>query len=475
MFDKFIDVSKIMREVKLSSNSYDDSGRMHSFASENNIKGYYSEEIEKRNNKLLEYRESIDQYRNIGTKIPQFLKFSKVKRTILKIVAKMINKVAFIITRDQNIVNNFLLLSIDRLREDISLLLNSDLEERSKNDLIEETIKELKSKLDNMDKQFQKDKQEMIDIFEKDKQEIIKTFEKDKQEIIKTFEYTKNEIESMKQSALKTQEDTKKSITRMQGRLHYTIRPEIENNIIVNSTNDNDIKFENDKIYSDFEENFRGSEIDIKDRLDNYIKVINEYNGLDIINCLDIGCGRGEFLELLRENGFNSTGVDINNEFVAVCQAKGLNVQKADGLNYLKTLEDNSLDLITGFQIIEHIEVDELNLIINECRRVLKENGLLIFETPNPQNLIVGACNFYLDSTHIRPVHPERIKFQMETFGFYKIEYFYWDNRVKEYRENMKQSIISSENLSESAKGILLLSNEWFNSSPDFAIIGRKA
>lgn len=174
----------------------------------------------------------------------------------------------------------------------------------------------------------------------------------------------------------------------------------------------------NDDFYVAFEEKFRGSEELIKERQKKYLKFINPLKILkDEVKALDIGCGRGEWISLLNENGFNARGIDINESMVRLASQKGLNAAVNDALGELKSLDENSLDIITAFQVVEHIKFDDVLELIKEAKRVLAPCGILILETPNPENIIVGTQWFYLDATHKNPIPCELLSFATHYYG----------------------------------------------------------
>lgn len=174
----------------------------------------------------------------------------------------------------------------------------------------------------------------------------------------------------------------------------------------------------NDDFYVAFEEKFRGSEELIKERQKKYLKFINPLKILkDEVKALDIGCGRGEWISLLNENGFSARGIDINESMVKVASQKGLNAAVNDALGELKSLDENSLDIITAFQVVEHIKFDDVLELIKEAKRVLAPCGILILETPNPENIMVGTQWFYLDATHKNPIPCELLSFATHYYG----------------------------------------------------------
>jgi len=169
--------------------------------------------------------------------------------------------------------------------------------------------------------------------------------------------------------------------------------------------------------YFGFEERFRGSEEEIKERQRIYVEY---FKGQE--NVLDIGCGRGEFLELLKEAGIQAKGVDLDLDMVLYCRDKGLDVVKEDAFAYLESLPDASLGGIFAAQVIEHLESNRIIQLVKLCHRKLRPGGVLILETPNPQCLMVFAQCFYMDFTHTWPIHPEALKFLLGSQGFRDVE-----------------------------------------------------
>ncbi|MDQ6623562.1 MAG: class I SAM-dependent methyltransferase, partial [Verrucomicrobiota bacterium] len=137
---------------------------------------------------------------------------------------------------------------------------------------------------------------------------------------------------------------------------------------------------------------------------------------------LDLGCGRGEWLELLRERGIeHGSGVDLSAAMVEQCNGRGLHATHADALHHLRTLPAESLEAISSFHLIEHLPLRSLLHLLGEIQRTLRPGGLVILETPNPRNILVGASDFYRDPTHNHPIHPETIRFVLETMGFAQV------------------------------------------------------
>ncbi len=175
-------------------------------------------------------------------------------------------------------------------------------------------------------------------------------------------------------------------------------------------------------LYVEFEARFRGSREEIRERLAANVPRFKAVAALFPEPVLDLGCGRGEWLQLLGDNGIAAIGVDSNPSMVQCCVDAGLQASVGDGLAYLAGLPDRSLAGLTAFHVIEHIPLDVLVRLIDEARRVVRPGGIVLFETPNPENLIVGACNFYTDPTHRNPLPPALVAFLLEARGFVRVE-----------------------------------------------------
>jgi SAM-dependent methyltransferase len=174
-----------------------------------------------------------------------------------------------------------------------------------------------------------------------------------------------------------------------------------------------------DSLYLAFEDLFRGSREEIKQRQSVYLSFLQGAGIGDVSNpVLDFGCGRGEWLELLRDNDLVGLGVDQNRAMLDVCRSLDLPVTEADCLAYLYSLPDNSIGAITAFHVVEHLPHSVVISLLDQALRVLKPNGLLMLETPNPGNILVGACSFYLDPTHRNPLPSAMLRFFVEARGF---------------------------------------------------------
>jgi SAM-dependent methyltransferase len=216
-----------------------------------------------------------------------------------------------------------------------------------------------------------------------------------------------------------------------------------------------------DAFYATFEDRFRGPRDEIKKRVAVYLPIVEAAAaGKPDAPVLDVGCGRGEWLELLNEHGLRARGIDSNRIMVMRCKELDLDVVEADVLEWLRKLDADSLGAVTGFHIIEHLPYRTLLSLFDETLRVLKPGGVAIFETPNPENLVVAACNFYYDPTHRHPLPPEPMRYLAETRGFECVE-------IKRLHPLPVPDAISAE-LAAMAVG------QWFTSAQDYSVIGYK-
>ncbi|MEW6456403.1 MAG: class I SAM-dependent methyltransferase [Acidobacteriota bacterium] len=218
--------------------------------------------------------------------------------------------------------------------------------------------------------------------------------------------------------------------------------------------------------YHRFETHFRGWQEEVKKRQEIYLKYFKGKK-----NVLDLGCGRGEFLEILKENGIESYGIDLNDEMVQVCKEKGIKCVKADILEHLLSIDDESLGGIFSSQVIEHLEPNYLQKLIGTAFVKLKSDSYLILETINPKSLFALSEIFSRDFTHRKPVHPETLKFLLESAGFGDIEIIYLSEvgekqRLKEIPEDDERFRIISDNFRK-------INNILFG-FVDYAIVGLK-
>jgi O-antigen chain-terminating methyltransferase len=220
----------------------------------------------------------------------------------------------------------------------------------------------------------------------------------------------------------------------------------------------NDTQNLNESFYRAFEDRFRGSREEIRSRLTVYLPFIEPLKAIyDFCNATDLGCGRGEWLELITEAGMTAHGVDLDDGMLAACRERNLSVETGDAISFLKSLPDQSQAIISGFHIIEHIAFSDLRVLVQEAFRVLKPAGLLILETPNPENIVVSSASFHLDPSHIKPIPPQLLTFLAEYYGFYR-------KKVLRLQEPFNPLTNKLPNLFHVLYGV----------SPDYSVVAQK-
>src|SRR5581483_6768348 len=175
--------------------------------------------------------------------------------------------------------------------------------------------------------------------------------------------------------------------------------------------------------YVAFERRFRGDPAHILEQArERYLPLLREHAPV-----LDVGCGAGDLLEILRNANVEASGVDITSDMVAEAQARGLDVHQADAVEYLRSLPEHSLGSIVAIQVIEHLPIGVLVQLLELAATRLRPGGVFIAETPNPGSLFVLGNSYILDPTHVWPIHPALATFLCENAGFHRIEVRYYD------------------------------------------------
>lgn len=168
--------------------------------------------------------------------------------------------------------------------------------------------------------------------------------------------------------------------------------------------------------YLGFEDQFRGSQDDISRRLSEYVTLFAGQTDV-----LDIGCGRGEFLDLLRAQGISARGLDINHAMVEASRARGLDVTKGDALGYLSGLPDGSLGGLFAAQVVEHLPPDYLTSLLEVAGHKLRPGGRIVLETINPACWLAFFESYIRDLSHVRPIHPETLQYLLRVSGFHDV------------------------------------------------------
>lgn len=315
-------------------------------------------------------------------------------------------------------------------------------------------IEELQVQLENVKKQLKEVEKES----ESNKGVILN-------EVKRTYEVYRTEYEAYKK-------ETERRHTQEEMQLFRNARLQREQFLNHDESEEIPIQTENINVYSgidyfDFENHFRGSRKEIKEAEAIYIPYFKDKKFV-----LDLGCGRGEFLELLQENEIPCLGVDNYEEFVAFCQAKKLKVTCDDAITYLCTQKANSVGGIFAGQLIEHLQTEQLLSLCHLAYEKLECDGCLILETPNPMCLSIYRNAFYVDPSHQKPVHPKMMEYILKREGFRKVEIVFPDKSKCGYRLPLL-NMDTDGNLSEFNDGINLLSDILFGSE-NYAVVAMK-
>jgi 2-polyprenyl-3-methyl-5-hydroxy-6-metoxy-1,4-benzoquinol methylase len=178
-----------------------------------------------------------------------------------------------------------------------------------------------------------------------------------------------------------------------------------------------------DSTHLAFQDQFRSTREDIKERLRIYLPILKSHGiGAPEMPLLDVGCGRGDWLEILRQEGVCARGVDANPAMIEECRTRKLQAVEGDAIAYLRSLDAQSLGSVTGFYIIEHLPFPALMDLLDETVRVLRPGGVAVFETPNPGNVLVSIQKFHFEETPRQPLPSPLIRFLAEERGLSRVE-----------------------------------------------------
>ncbi len=217
--------------------------------------------------------------------------------------------------------------------------------------------------------------------------------------------------------------------------------------------------------YAGFENRYRGSEAEVKKQQLQFLSLFQKGSKV-----LDLGCGRGEFLELLQDNGIEAQGIEINEQMVEICRDKGLDCRKGDILEALVQAEDNSLGGIFSSQVIEHLTAPHLKRLVELAYFKLKTGSHIILETLNPTSVFTLVQIYFLDLTHQVPIHPQALKFLLESSGFEEVRIHY--SALLE--QEQLQTLPGADEITAIMNRNIDNLNSLLYASPNYAAIGLK-
>jgi O-antigen chain-terminating methyltransferase len=199
---------------------------------------------------------------------------------------------------------------------------------------------------------------------------------------------------------------------------------------------------------------------------------------------LDVGCGRGEFLDLLGARGIPASGIDVNHEMVELCMARGLRVEEGDAVPYLAGLADGSLGGLFAAQVVEHLEPDHLLRLLDLASTRLRPSAWIVLETVNVACWSAFFDSYIRDLTHVRPIHPDTLKYLLQGCGFVDVEIVY-RSPVPRYDKLQEVAVPVSDRVPTPDEALLFDVAAQFNAnverlnarlftSLDYAAIGRR-
>lgn len=168
--------------------------------------------------------------------------------------------------------------------------------------------------------------------------------------------------------------------------------------------------------YETFEGRFRPEQA-VREHQRRYVEILEGRTRV-----VDVGCGRGELVEMLNAAGSDAYGVELEADFVALAAERGVPVRQGDGIAHVEALAAESIDGVVASHVVEHLEPQDVLRLVAGAHEALAPGGVLILETPNPESLVAGSINFHRDLTHRRPIHPDTLAFVCQSAGFREVE-----------------------------------------------------
>jgi O-antigen chain-terminating methyltransferase len=361
--------------------------------------------------------------------------------------------------------------------EDLYLKISRQREEIDRNSLgrEEEFNRKFYQQGEELSRKFSLQEQEFTRMFTRQDEELSRKFSLQEREFTRMFSLQEEKLNTSIQNRVDS--NFRKVFSRidkdlrLQLGLAHLLEERIQNGLVQNSIVSESI-FSEGPNYFLFEEQFRGARNDIKERQRAFLPYFQNCSRV-----LDIGCGRGEFLEILRDNNIGSIGVDLDADMVSYCKSHQLDVVRSDALSFMESLENKSLDGIFIDQVIEHLEPMYLVRLLTLCYQKLKFGYYLVVETVNPLSF-VSFVNFYIDMTHKKPVHPETLQYLFSASGFRECEKKFLspvsdESRLKKIGAAADMNETERKNVDVYNHNIELLNIVLFGAQ-DYAVVGKK-
>ncbi len=377
---------------------------------------------------------------NIGIEVPPLTRMNPLSRRFARLFLRATLKVLKVITINQRLFNHSVIGLAHGFKNYLNILNLRFVEAKTK---IESRLINIDIEIDKLKKNahFEEYVEKKIKCFEEDYKRCSEALLQEMNQMRATIDYLKDNIALLKSKAVQD--------SAVPAQKEEAVQAIDESS--------------NASFYMYFENYLRGSRAQIKERLSIYIPYLdNVMAGTSQSPVLDMGCGRGEFLELLKEHDFQGLGIDLNEEMVKKCNEMGLAAKQQEALSFLLEQPDASYGAITAFHLIEHIPFNSLINIVSQIFRVLKPGGLVVFETPNPNNVIVGSCSFYMDPTHLKPIPNQLARFMVQSQGFVNVDVLNIHPYDKAFR------------IDEEGSELAFTFNEMFYGPQDYAVIGYK-
>ncbi len=410
--------------------------------------------------------DQAQQLADIGTRVPPFGVFGPFRRPLARFVTRGLYYLLQVITTDQRVFNGLLVSALRIASNGLQqgeANLNAHLAQLVASlDKRDRRLDQLEAELDKRDRRLDQLEAEL----DKRDRRLARMDER-LDEIDKRSAQLESSLAEEALAAERTVNYLKSGLAMQERRLDRILDAKTEEPSDWRSSQQLAVMSEEklhllDSLYVLLEDNFRGTREEITERLQVYLPVIRAAQaGTPTRPVLDLGCGRGEWLDILHQEGLNARGIEINRAMIQRCHERGLEPIEGDAITTLRNLPDGSVGAVTAFHLIEHLSLESLIALLDETVRVLQTDGVAIFETPNPDNILVGSCSFYLDPTHRHPLPSPLVRFLVEARGMCRVEVMPLHPRPEPVR-------LKDPDLAE-------LVNKYFCGAQDYAVIGFKA